>query len=220
MSTELNLPGAIPVSKYADDQTLNDIAKSANWLPRMQLMQSGTKLVKQKKAEQGTLCIVKNKDSVINLGEMVDLWVISWRPCAVRVADDDVVSFYNPKDPEFLSIVDEAKADSQSGCMYGPQFLVFVPAHEIYCGFHCNNPTLRNVAEEIAGLCRKGPAKATFESHLIEGKKYSWFGVKANPCSAMLTAPEPEMLMSQASEFANPPERLLEVTEPATGRER
>lgn len=197
----------IQPSKYGTQAAHANLAGSS-FLPRIQLMGANAGLCKKGKVPMGTYAVLKGKDTVVHLlGEEVDLLVLSWRPKAIRFASPGLKIYYNPSHPEFRKIEVDSQT-SDSGCLYGPEYLVYVPSVGEVAAFHFNNPTMRAAA---SGMVPNIGKAVTCKVELIEKGKHSWHGPIILNCSTPLPQPDDpaafvELVRSQIDKFNNPKE--------------
>lgn len=175
MSTEMVLPGDFLTPSKFGSKEAHDAVAGSGYLNRLQLVQSSSNICKKQKISAGNYIVVKGKESVVHdLSDSVDVFVLGWRPKAIRFAKGTVKMriVYDPKSPEFRSIEKEA-AVKDSGCMYGPEYLVYIPSVNETVTFHFNNPTLRQSA---SGMLPNIGKAITCTSELIERGRDSWHG--------------------------------------------
>jgi hypothetical protein len=211
----------IPV-KY-DDSIFETLATTATWLPRIMLYQSGSDAVKQKKATMGEWGVVKGQ-SIIGLGEEFDCAIVAWQPKAMRIIGDTIISVNETPivekdgkkmiDPtcEFAKIMAESDA-KDSGCLWGQEFLLYVPQIEGFATLYMSTKTMRREAPNVKALMGKA---ATFKVQYIEGKgknKFTWYGPVVTMCSTQFDVPSPEEFTAAADKFLNPPKSDVEVVE-------
>lgn len=192
-------------SKYGD-KDFDSIAKGGGWLPRIQLNGSGSALVKEDKIKQGYYSLTTDKETFVDLTNSFDCLVISWRPKAMRIDGETVISVHNPQSPEFEKIVSDSE-QPDSGCMYGPEFLIWVKGPSKFATFFMSSKTMRREAPNLKTLIGKA---ATVRSKLIKTQKYSWHGPVVGPCSTPFDIPALDEIKDQASKFANPSEKSAE----------
>ena len=124
MSKNELVPFKINLPVVTDDQlaTLDEVAKGSDFLPRIQLITKG-KYVDTGKIGAGHWGIpLPGGDEIEDLGEKIDIIPFSYRPKALDVSDREaIVSVYDVADPEFQRI---KNAPKNTGCMWGPSFLV------------------------------------------------------------------------------------------------
>lgn len=205
-------------SKYGTEVAHTAVA-GASFLPRLQLCQASSNLCKKNKVPNGTYAVLRGKDAVVHLlGEETNIFIASWRPRALRFGNGTVQSFYNPATPGFKKV----EVDSQvkdSGCMFGPEYLVYVPSVNEFCTFHFNNPTMRQSA---SGMLPNVGKAVTCRVEFIEKGKNSWHGPVILNCSTPLVLPEDveafkALLIQHRDKFNNPKESEELEEAPAEG---
>lgn len=194
----------------AVDQSQNDtalsVASAGTFLPRIKLCQGQAKEVNQRKvARGGCFALVVSKEEVIDLGEEVVMVVAAGRAKALETGDMILTNF-DPKSPEFKRIEAESK-DKDSGCMYGPEYLVWLPEQKTLATLFLCSPTARREGAAVHARLGRG---ALLTSKLIETEKYSWFGpVCKDYTSPIVDLPNPTELAEAVDRFRN--ERSSEV---------
>src|SRR5207248_2188755 len=130
------------------------------------LFTSNSGEVKRGLIGMGKYGLVKTKDQIEDLGNVLDVLICGWRPLAMDFSDENPVSFFNPASAEFQR-VQEKSSEPKSGAVFGPQFLLWVPSSVTPCfaTFFCGNESARREAANIKGLIGKA---ATFKVQLIE----------------------------------------------------
>ena len=186
-----------------DDAAFKDVS-AADYLPRVQLMTAMSKKCKNGSFPLNHWAFVKDQEFV-DLGETVDLAILAWRPKAIDTGDV-VISCYDPAHDEFIRIKKSAPT-KDSGCMYGPEFLVYIPDHNEYATMFMGTKSSRRVAPGVKALLHKA---ATMKSHEINGKKHDWFAPSVTACSTPFDTPPIEELKSFVEKFNNPPEPTIE----------
>jgi len=193
------------IAKYADDKSFDIVANGAAWLPRVMLMGSNSTAVKEGKINQGRYAFVRTKDNLDDLTPEVPVLVLSWRPKAMHITDSDVLSVYNPSSQAFKNIAAEADSGKQdTGCMYGPEFLLWVPSVRGFGTYFMSSKTSRREAPNLKSLMGKS---ALLKCQLIKANKYAWHGPVVTMYSQPLTAlPTQDELIEQVTKFNSPPE--------------
>ena len=213
------------VAKYADDSAFDGLASGGKWLPRLQLFGGNSDAAKEGKIQMGSYGIVAGKDQLTAVGNEVDCLVLGWRPKAMSLGGEDIITSYNPQSDSFKGIA--AKSEEQdSGCMFGPEFLLWLPTQKKYVTFFMSSKSSRREAPNLKGILegqRDGhtPA-ATLKVTLIAGKKYKWHNPVVTRCSTPFDFPtDLEELKSVVENFNNPSETEVEVVdEKQTGSSR
>lgn len=203
------------VAKYADDNTFKDLSTTGGFLPYIQLMGSTSTAVKEDKIGQGHFALMQNK-SITDLGKAFHCILVSWRPKAMQY-QPEVVSVFNPQTETFKDFAAKAEApETKQGYSFGPEFLVYIPEHGTLATLFLGNPTGRREAPNFKGFMHKA---CTISSHLIKGKKFTWFGPQVNQCNVELPGVDWGELVEQINKFNNPPESEVELAE-SDDRER
>lgn len=203
MTTLISLPTGGALQKY-DDKAFDASSSGGKYLPRLQLMTSNSE-----KCKDGSFPINNYAffvgDSPIDVGKEVDILVIAWRPKAIEMGEA-VITVYDHTNPEFARI--SAKSgEKDSGCMFGPEFLVYVPSQKKFATFFCGSKSSRKEAPAIKGLMQSA---ATLKSKKIETPKYTWFAPFAVPCSTPFDIPAMEDILVEVEKFNNPPASEIE----------
>lgn len=197
-------------------ETFKDIAGTGmNFLPRLQLFTSNSNEVKEMKIDLATYGLVKGKDSLIALGKSVVLIPLAWRAKAMDVkAEPKPLAYFKQESPEFQAIVKAANADSNSGKMYGPEFLVWLSDHG-YCTWFFGSKTARNVAPMLKALLPKANGHmqvAVGTAKFIDNGEYKWHGPEISPSAQSLAnLPPAETLYATMKEFLDPQDSVEEA---------
>ncbi len=123
MSNEL-VPFKVNLPAVSKEQlsALDEVAKGADFLSRIQLITKG-KYVDTGKIAPGHWGVpLPGGEEIEDLGESFDIVPWAVRPKALDMADKEaIVAVYDTKDPEFQRI---KNAPKNTGCMWGPSFLI------------------------------------------------------------------------------------------------
>lgn len=208
------------VQKY-DMNDFNKVAGSTSWLPRLQLMAAGSGLVVSDKIRAGAYALIHDADKFTDLTNTVECIPLGWRPKAMDTSGGEMISVYKIDHPEFKRIQDQSEV-KDSGCFYGPEFLLYIPNHG-FCTFLMGSKTMRNEAPALSDLLTTRKA-ATLKSKLIDPpkSKYKWWGPVITACSSPFSVlPTAEEVNEQLEKFMNPKETELEAADNAgPARER
>lgn len=208
--THLPTDFAMPVAKYSDDaKSLGDVITATGFLPRVQLFGGNSNACKEGKIGVGRYGLTVSKDEIIDLTAQFDCYPFMWRFCGVRLVDGNVHSYYNPQSPDFRQLMKEADTVKDSGCFYGLEFLIWVPAVSKFATFFFNSKTSRRQAPNMKAILEERKA-ATMKTEYIKTKKYSWHGPIVVVCSTPFPLPPLEDIKEQADRFANPKESVVE----------
>lgn len=197
------------IQKYSDDAF--DKVAAGKFLARIQFMSSSSEPCKAGEFPVNHYALFKSK-TPIDLTAEVNVLVVSWRPKALRIGDA-VMAFYDVENPEFKKIVEESDVQD-SGCMYGPEFLCYIPAMKEFATFFMGSKSARNESPNLKALMGKG---ATLRSQKIQNKKYTWQSPQIVPCSTPFDLPAVEEIKKVAEQFMNPPVTEVETVEEKEG---
>ena len=213
MSNEL-IPKDIagPLAKYE----LTEIASGeSTFLPRLQLFGAKSNACATGDIGIGRYGLVRD-DNITDLGPEVEALIICWRPKAMQTVDNILVE-YDPESDLYKKLKEQSMVPD-SGCMYGPEFLLYIPSQAAFATFFMSSKTARREARKMQPLLRKA---ATFKCKLIETAKFKWHAPVVVPCSAPLELPETAAIVAEIETFMNPPKQEVEVApEDESGRAR
>lgn len=207
--------GLQEASQFAADDFKDIAGKGMNFLQRLQLFTSNSDEVKCMKIDLAHYGLIKGKDSLIPLGKSVVLIPLAWRAKAMDVkAEPKPLAYFKQTSPEFQAIVKAANADSNTGNMYGPEFLVWVPTHG-YCTFFFGSKTARNVAPMLKALLPKAGTGqmqvAVATAKFIDNGKFKWHGPEISPSGQTVTdLPAQETLYPTIKDFLAPQDSQIE----------
>ena len=201
--------GAVVVQ---DDEVFKEATQSGDYLPRLQLMTSNSKICKDGQFPINHFAIVRDQNHQ-DVGESVDILVIAWRAKAIEIGEVILTSFDTKAD--IFREIQSKSNDADSGCMFGPEFLVWVPDAEVFATFFMASKSMRREAPNVRGYLKKA---ATLKPHKIETPKYTWFSPTIHPCASVFDPPEQEALETEYHKFMNPPDQVIEKA-PETGDE-
>lgn len=190
------------------------VTSSGNYLNRIQLCGSSSKLTKQSIVGMGVYAYVISADKAEDLGNKVPVVVLARRIKALRMVSKKVeaVSF----DPS-TAIFKEIEAQGQKGAlpkdsptvaMYGPEFLLYIPSARggegVCATYHLSNPTGRKQGGEFSNYVGK---PATLGVRFIDppGSTFSWHGPTIGPCSKAIVLPTDGSIEKAMRLFLNPP---------------
>jgi hypothetical protein len=216
MTDEAIIPaqvGEIATQKYTEDD-LAIATKSGDWLPRLQLMTSNSKLCKSGKFPVNHYAVI-DSSTTKDMGVEVDVLVIAWRPKALEMGEM-VISVFDTKSSEFLRIQEKA-GQKDSGCMSGVEFLIWIPASKMFVTFFMGTKTSKRDAPALVARLKMA---ATLKSKEITSPKYSWFTPVIAPCSTPMDPPDMEDLAAELDKFNNPPATLTEKPDMNAADER
>lgn len=204
----------------ANDKVLDNMTKATEFLPRLQLMTSNSKACKSEKVPVNQFALVQGEDYKV-LGRNVDVLVIAMRTKALDISDEEnIITIYDPKadeagnpSGEFKRIMEKSE-NPESGCMFGPEFLIWVSGVGKFATFFLGSKSQRREAAAIRGLLKQ---PCTLSPAYIEGKKFQWYVPRGTVCSTPISPmPTMEEVMKELESFLNPTESSVEHA-PSTG---
>jgi len=203
----------LEVDKYSDDD-FDAAQSSAQYFPRVQLLTSNSAACKSGDFPTNHYALVNDSNNQ-DLGKSVDVAVITWRPKALETGDQ-VISSYEPSSDEFQRIQGKS-FESNSGCMFGPEFLVWIPQAKKFATFFMGTKSSRREAPNVKARLKNA---ATLSSRKIETKQYTWFAPACTACTTPLEVPGKEELIAAIEQFNNPPKPTLEGVDDKADGER
>jgi hypothetical protein len=212
----------LPSTQIGSDLDFDSIAKSSDFLPRLQLYTKG-KAINRKLVQPGNYGIPVSDDEVTDLGDTIDVLPLARRPKAIDLKDtQNVVAVYDLNDAEFERIKVQSAA-KESGCMYGPSFLVYERSTGQFLEFFCGTKSARTEAKRIypclpltqamidaleatgvdtSGMEPRGSHPVTLKSKLVEKGQWSWHVPVAIKCSTPFTKlPPAAVIVEQINKF-------------------
>lgn len=211
MSEQLvKVQSAVP-SKWGDD--VFSSMSGTVYLARLQLFGSNSDAVKKRQVGMGDFGIVKARD-IRPVGAPIDVLPLEWRPKAMQIKADSVEVNYDPTTERFKEIASIADTTPDSGCMFGPEFLLWIP-NEGFVTYFLSSKSARYEADNFRKL--KG-RMGTLNSVLVEGtgknKGRSWHAPRIKECLTPYTLPDIAEIDKQIQDFLNPREFTPEEATP------
>ena len=206
------LPDSALAQKFDDDSF--DKMAGSTYLPRLQLMTSNADVCKSGQFPINTYALVSGTTH-IDVGKEVDVLIVAWRPKALDI-NEGVISCFDPSDAEF-SRIQQKSEEPNSGCMYGPEFLVYVPSQEKFATFFMGTKSSRRESPNVKARLQNS---ATLTSRLIETAKFSWYAPCCKPCSTPFTLPDMSDVITEVEKFNNPPKQVVETVDESETEER
>lgn len=229
MSKNELVPFKVNLPTVSADQleSLDEVAKGAEFLERLQLVTKGT-YVDTGKIGAGHWGVPQpGGEEIIDLGTKIDIIPFCYRPKALDVADKEaIISVHDVQDPEFQRI---KNAPKNTGCMWGPSFLVLERStgklYELFFG----NKSGRNEAGKLKPFlpteANEGqPSPATLGIRYIKKEKFAWHVPVITKCSEPFDPDavkiKPEALAAEVEKFLNPEKGAEKATEEETQKSK
>jgi len=188
----------------ADKDLLADVTSGGGFLPYVQLFTTKSDPVAEGKINGGEYGLVRD-GNITSLGKNMDVVVFTVRARAFCKEDGELIVVYDKDDPEYQRI-QALQAEGVTGCMAGPEFLIWVPSEKTFATFFCGSKTLKREARKLGPFI--GGKACNMRSHLIDNGKYKWHGPIINACSTPPTAlPTSEDAQDMVHRFKNPPKQ-------------
>lgn len=219
----------LPVSAPKTD--LSKYGGEVEFLQRIQLVTKG-KYVDKGKIKPGHYGVPAGEDEITDLGASIDILPLAVRDKALDTTEDPPLAVFDADDEVFQDIVDRA-GEKDSGCMFGPSFLVFERNTGKFYEFFCGNKSARMEAGKFTGymaiseaqakefgLQAQPPQPLTLRAKYIERQRYSWHAPQVVKCSTPFTnLPPVEKIVEEINKFLNPKTQDVEKAEEG-GRSR
>lgn len=215
------------VSSY-DDNDFKEGAKGTKFLARLQLMTSRSDACSVDGFPVNHYAKIENKE-LTDLGESVDLLPLAWRTKALNSATMQTV--YDVKkilkhgdvgypteedtgdveipNPAWVAI-ELASTVKNSKCMYGIEFLVWMPVLKEFLAFFFGSKSSRGESPNLKVFYDEGQP-ATCGWRPMSNKEYKWSGPKITSCTTpIVDLPDWGTAAKLKQEFLNPPEETVE----------
>jgi len=215
-TTALAAFGAIPFSPAA---IAVPGAQTGKFLPRVQFLSTGScKLVSEGKAKVGSYALIDG-GNVIDLGKEINVIPLCKLNKAVDIAEG--VSHFAPSEDYDRCVAAVEDSGFDSGCMYGPYYLLFLADTEQFVELFLTNTSGRNeesnidsflpISAEAAaqhGIEARAPRPATLGSKEVTSKRgkksYTYNVPLTNECTTTLNVENPptqEDVISRCNKF-------------------
>jgi len=225
----LSLFGEIPFSEAASSITA-PASEVPSFFPRIQLYGKGS-AVDQGQIKPGHYG-VPQEVSVTDLGPEVDVIPLAVLDKALDVSNHDaIVSVFGKTNPVYIEIANRSN-EPDSGCMYGPVFLLLERSTGKFFEFFANNKSARREAErllnflpvnesaaKVLGIAPRLPQAARLSAKYIKKPRFSWFAPVVQASTAQFTKlPDLPIVIQSVQQFlkqALPKEVSAEDENPA-----
>lgn len=153
------------------DQTKKELDALSNnkYLPRIQLVDGNSKLCKEHGQKPGNYLLVRSADSFTDLTNTFDAILFARRAKAVRMSQAGLLAYFDPKHAEFQKIIDESDV-RDSGCFYGPEYLMWVKSQKAWSTLLCASKTARRSSAEINVILEKFDKSRTLKKAFLAKK--------------------------------------------------
>jgi hypothetical protein len=244
MSNELSIlnelfagENALSTSSADELRALDAMSQSTSFLQRLQLYSKG------KSGRQGTLIegghygVPKSADDIVDLGDTIDVLVIARKAKAIDMSDtENIIVSNDASSEEFKRIVDMAENVKDSGCAFGPTYLVYERTTKTFYEFFCGNKSGRYESSRIntylpvtkqmidEGLTKETKPRfskpLTLKSEFVKKGKWEWFAPKAEDALTPIPLPEAAVIRSEIERFQKREEVEVEVADEKTSKRK
>jgi hypothetical protein len=206
---------ALPSTELATDDQLTELTKGVDYLQRLQLVTKG-KYVDTGKISPGRYGVPQpGGEEIDDLGAEIDILPLCVRPKALDMRDKEaIVAVYDMDNPAFQEIK-KLSATSDSGCMWGPSFLVLERSTGQFFEFFMGNKSARaesgNLIKFLAvspekaertGTEAHGPLPCTLKARYATSGSWGWHVPVVSKCSEPFTnAPDIEAIREEMEKF-------------------
>lgn len=207
----------LPAVRQDVVKQLDEVSQGSGFLPRLQLVTKG-KYVDTGKIAPGHWGVPQpGGEDIVDLGDKIDIIPLDARPKALDMGDRDaIVAKYDTSDPEFQRI---KAAPKNTGCMWGPSFLVLERSsgklYELFFG----NASGRNEAGKLRPFLAtddNGPSPASLGIRYKKTPDYGWHVPVVSQCSEPFdpaNCPSMDVINAEIEKFRNPKEGVEKVEE-------
>jgi len=229
----------LPSLQSAEDlRQLDGLSQITTFIPRIQLFTKG-KAVDKSLIAIGHYGIPKGGDQIVDLGKSIDVLPFWRKAKAMDMSDtDNLIVVHDAQSDEFKRIVKAADSQQDSGCAYGPTYLVWERSTGAFYEFFCGTKSARYEAPNInkylpvtqamidAGLTDesepRGARPLTLGAQYLEKGRFSWYAPKAEDCLTPFDKlPTKEQFAAETERFFKPDETGAKVvTEKQSSRKR
>jgi len=229
----------LPSTQIGSDDEFKELAKSSEFLGRLQLYTKG-KAINKGLVKPGHYGIPEGEE-VIDLDDQIDLYVLARRPKAIDMTDNDALLVsYDPASEEFVRIKEQSM-EKESHCMFGPSFLVYERTTKRFLEFFCGSKSTRSEAKkvypflpltdadiarqksagnDVSELAAHGPVEMTLKSRLVEKGSYSWHVPVVVKCGKPFPLPSWDKTVAEITRFINCKGDGVELVKAESGKKK
>lgn len=206
---------ALPGTELATDDQLTELTKGVDYLQRLQLVTKG-KYVDTSKITPGHYGVPQpGGEEIDDLGAEIDILPLCVRPKALDMRDKEaIIAVYDMDNPAFQEIK-KLSATSDSGCMWGPSFLVLERNTGQFFEFFMGNKSARAESGNLIKFLTVSPEKAkrtnteahgplpcTLKARYATSGSWGWHVPVVTKCSEPFTsAPDIEEIREEMEKF-------------------
>ena len=109
----------LPSTQVGSDGTFNELAKSGDYLGRLQLYTKG-KAIDKGLIRPGHYGIPESADDIVDLGDTIDIIPLARRPKAIDMSDKEAIIVCHDHESDEFKRIAAQSLEKESHCMYGP----------------------------------------------------------------------------------------------------
>lgn len=216
---------------------LENLSRASTFLQRIQFYSKG------KNGPQGTLIqaghygVPSRDGKILDLGNSIDVVPIFRKPKAIDMSDTDHIVVTNVASSETFRRIEHA-ADNikDSGCAYGPTYLVYERSTKKFYEFFCGNSSGRAESATIntylpvtQAMIDEGYTDESeprfakpmnLSSRFVKKGTFEWFAPVASDCLTPFDLPPVELIKSELERFKKLDEPEVEVVDEANTSKR
>jgi hypothetical protein len=228
---------ALSTQSIDDLKALDAMSSSVSFLRRIQLYSKGKSNASGTLVGAGNFGVPESSDKITDLGNSIDVLVIARKAKAIDMSDtSNIIVTNDTTSAEFKRIVDLADNTRDSGCAYGPTYLIYERSSNSFYEFFCGNKSARYASSAInsflpvtqamidAGVTNESEPRfakpMTLKSEYIKKDRYEWFAPKAEECLTPIDLPSADVLRSEIERFMKVETPDVEVAENTSARKR
>lgn len=208
----------LPALTNDDFDQLAEVAKGSQFLPRIQLITKG-KYVDTGKIAPGHWGVPQSGgEEIEDLGDKIDIIPFTFRPKAMDVSDREaIITVYDTADPEFARI---STAGKDSGCLWGPTFLVYERNTRKFYEMFFSNASGRSEAAKLRPFLPSAdnggcPSAATLSIRYKKTPQYGWHVPVVSKCTMPFDdLPDTEVILAEVKKFRETEGGVEKVQEP------
>lgn len=194
MSEELAAPNAWGIEIKKDDSAMLAMQKP-QYQPRLQFISKMSKFVEMENGiSPNTFAIIHSDDEFKEIGKTVDFTILSWRQKALDTNEGK--AYYDNQSKKFIEIQTRAETVQNSGCMFGPEYLVYIPQEGVCATLFMGSKTLRFEVPKLQKFYKE-QQPVQMSGKLItpkSGNSKPYMSASAAICPTPILPPAPEKL--------------------------
>lgn len=175
---------------------LTELANASDFLPRLQLYGAKSNAVTEGKIPMAHYGLASGGE-IEDLGKEIDVLVLAGRPKALEISGENIISTFDHTSKEFERIRDRSSI-KDSGCMYGPEYLLYVPEADKYCTWFMASKSLRKEAKSIQARLRNAAHLAV---KLADSGQYKWHVPVVSDPAVVPNVPDPAAIDKEIKKF-------------------